>query len=295
VNGGNCRAEGVNWIHYVHAAWAPHPSGGPVRRARQGYVHRRYRADEAAALARARLVLTNSDRSRRDVVERVGIPAERVRTVYYGIDPLVFKPASSEDVARSRAELGWPAGRPVVAFVGALGDRRKGFDTLFAAWRSLCRQPSWDADLVVVGSGADLEAWKARALSDGLAERIRFLGFRKDVGRILSASDALVAPTRYEAFGLGVLEALACGLPALVTRDAGVAERYDPSLAGLLIDDPDDATDLAARLGAWRARADEVRASVASLSERLRARTWDVMSEEIARLTEEAGVAGAAP
>ena len=51
-----------------------------------------------------------------------------------------------------------------------------------------------------------------------------------DVPNLLRAADCLVAPTRYEAYGLGVHEALCCGLPGIVSADAGVAERYSPEL-----------------------------------------------------------------
>lgn len=60
-----------------------------------------------------------------------------------------------------------------------------------------------------------------RAVRDGMHERIKFLRFREDVARVLSACDALVAPTRYEAYGVGVHEALYCGLPAMFPRALG--------------------------------------------------------------------------
>ena len=81
--------------------------------------------------------------------------ASQVRVVYYGGDPIRFSHVTPE-----RTHSGARAirhGRPIdllVAFVGALGDRRKAFDTVFAAWVRLCSDPHWDADLVVAGSGA---------------------------------------------------------------------------------------------------------------------------------------------
>ena len=165
-----------------------------------------------------------------------------------------------------------------MAFVGALGDRRKGFDTLFEAWRRLARDPGWDARLVVVGAGAALRALAAGGRA-GSGDSVAFLGFRDDVPEVLRACDALVSPARYEAYGLNVHEALCCGLPALVARSAGVAERYPAELADLLIPDPDDAADLAARLRRWRdGRRPRVGEALAAFSERLRATTWDDMA-----------------
>jgi glycosyltransferase involved in cell wall biosynthesis len=134
-------------------------------------------------------VITNSDRTRRDVIELLGVSPERVHTVYYGIEPETFRPATAETRARTRRELGWSADRAVVAFVGALGDRRKGFDVLFEAWRQLCADASFEAELVVIGSGAELPAWIVRAADAGLSSRMRFLGFRRDVPAILAACE----------------------------------------------------------------------------------------------------------
>jgi glycosyltransferase involved in cell wall biosynthesis len=176
------------------------------------------------------------------------------------------------------------ADRPQLAFVGALGDRRKGFDTLFAAWASLCRDPRWDGDLIVVGRGAELELWRRRARDENMQNRIRFLGFRSDVPDLLAACDGLVAPTRYEAYGLGVQEALCTGLPALVSAHAGVAERYPSSLAELLLHHPEDARELETSLRNWRAHHERLRDAVRDLSGQLRTRTWQVMAEEVRAL-----------
>jgi glycosyltransferase involved in cell wall biosynthesis len=284
VNGGNCRWEGVNWVHYVHAAFNPPRAHGALRTLKNEYAHKIFLARESAALRQARLVITNSDRTRRDVIEHLNVSAELVHTIYYGIDQEQFQPASAAQRVAAREALGWTKDKPVVAFIGALGDRRKGLDTLFAAWQRLCASAQWDADLVVVGTGAELPTWKARAMQAGLQDRFRFLGFREDVPRVLAACDALVAPTRYEAYGQGVHEALCCGLPALVSRDAGVAERYPAELQDLLIPDPQNADDLVERLQNWRRRAAEYRDALATLSRQLRAHTWNHMAAQIVQL-----------
>ena len=284
VNGGNCRWGAVNWVHYVHAAYHPPFAGRALRVLKNECAHRTFLAYERAALGQAHLVIVNSERTRQDVVEHLGVAAERIRTIYYGVDAERFRPPTTEERTRARAALGWPDDRPIVAFIGALGDRRKGLDKLFLAWKVLCAEPRWDADLVIVGAGAELGAWKKLAAKAGLQARIRFMGFREDVPTILAACDALVAPTRYEAYGQGVHEALCCGLPALVSQTAGVAERYTPDLQDLLIPDPENVEDLVERLRAWRNRAEEYRGRIASLSERLREHTWDKMAEQVVSL-----------
>src|SRR5207253_34582 len=103
-------------------------------------------------------------------------------------------------------------------------------------------------------------------------------GFVRDLPALLRACDAHCLPSRYEGYSLATQEALACGVPAFVTHNAGIAERYPESLHDLLIDDPDDASDLARRLRAWRAHLPEYRAAVAPLGEALRAQSWDRMA-----------------
>jgi glycosyltransferase involved in cell wall biosynthesis len=284
VNGGNCLAPAVNWVHYVHSVYGE-PLAPRLRSLKHWAFTRRAIGRERTALARASIVITNSDATRAAVIERLGVAPERVKTIYYGIDPEKFGPIAASDRAEARRALGLGE-RPAVAFVGALGDRRKGFDTLFGAWEALGAGSSWDVDLLVVGTGRDLESWRERARRHRLDERIHFLGFRKDVPRVLAAADALVAPTRYEAFGLGVAEALARGLPALVSAHAGVAELFPAELRGLLIEDVESVSELAGKLERWRSESALLAEPVRRLSERVRARTWDRMAEDILALCE---------
>jgi glycosyltransferase involved in cell wall biosynthesis len=287
VNGGNCRWGDVNWLHYLGVLDVSRSAGGISRRVHKSLSYRLYTHEDRAALRIARVIITTCERNKRDLIEWLGMPAERVHTVFYGTDPEVFHPAGPAERAALRERFGWPEDRPLVAFVGALGDRRKGFDTLFQAWQTLCRDAGWDADLVVVGAGAELPAWKQRAAAAGIAPRIHFLGFRRDVPDLFRACDAHVMPTRYEPYSLVTQEALCCGLPALITRTAGIAERYPTELQDLLIPDPEDASDLADRLRAWRGRAAPLAAAIAPFSEHLRATTWDDMAEQFVRVVEQ--------
>ncbi|HEX5870562.1 MAG TPA: glycosyltransferase [Longimicrobium sp.] len=278
ANGGNCRAGNAAWLHYVHAAYAPEVAGQPVRRMMASASRAKALRDERAVVRGARVTVSNSALTQRHAVSLLGANPDSAYFVHYGTDPERFRPPSAAERAEARRALGWMDDAPVVCFVGALGDRRKGFDTLFDAWTRLSADGGWDARLAVVGAGGELEAWRRRAADAGMADRILFLGFQSDVRRVLWAVDALAAPTRYEAFGLAVQEALCCGLPAIVSADAGVAERIPPSMHGLLVGDPDDAAELAARLRTWRGAIDIHRDAALSLSAELRSRTWDDMA-----------------
>jgi len=279
ANGGNADAGDVTWVHFVHAAHAPEGAG-----VRGRLAHRYYLARERRALRRARIVVCNSRRTSEDVRERVGVPAERTCVVYYGSDPVTFAAVGADERRAARAALGWPLDRPVVLFVGALGDRRKGFDRLFEAWRQLCADRGWDADLAVAGHGRDLRKWQRRARECRLGSRIRFLGFRDDVERVMAACDLLVHPARYEAYGLAIHDAICRGLPAIVAASAGIAELYPAGCRDLLIHNVEDATEIADRVHRWRWDPESVAARVRDLSDRLRSRTWRDMSREIERM-----------
>ena len=240
---------------------------------------------ERRALRIARVAVCNSRRTAHDVVERLRVDPDRVKVVYLGSDPDQFPPVTPAERAKARSRLGW-ADRPWAVFVGALGDTRKGFDTLYAAWRDLCRDPGWDANLAAVGAGAGLPALRERAVADGLASRVYFLGFRTDVPCILAAADLMVHPARYEPYGMGVHEALCRGLPAIVSAAAGVSERYPPDLTDLILADPESPTELAARLRYWRANAESLATRVRPLADELRSHTWTDMAREIVAAVE---------
>lgn len=285
ANGGNFPGRAI-WLHYVHAAYRPEIAGRRLRRGVEAAARWKALRDERSVASHAAVVIANSALTARHAVKLLGAGPARVHTVYYGADPERFRPPSAEERRRARAALGLDDGAPALAFVGALGDRRKGFDTLFDAFARLAGDPSWNATLLVVGAGGELEEWKRRAEGARMGGRIRFLGFRDDVREVLFAADGVVSPTRYEAYGLAVQEAICTGLPAIVSRAAGVAERIPPPLDALLLDDPEDAGELAGRLLAWRAGVDAHRGAALELSAALRGWTWDHMAARIVDIVE---------
>ena len=157
---------------------------------------------------------------------------------------------------------------------------------MLAAWIVLCADPQWDVDLLVAGGGREVESWKSRVERAGLARRIRMLGFTERVDEVLAASDVLVSPVRYEAYGLNVHEAICCGVPAIVSACAGVAERYPAQLGGLLLRNPDDVGELVERMRGWRQSIDSWKESVKPLTAEFRSRSWETMAQEFVALAQ---------
>ncbi|WP_310426781.1 glycosyltransferase family 4 protein [Chamaesiphon sp. VAR_48_metabat_135_sub] len=281
VNGGNCPWADINWVHYVHAADRTENKSSLVARLKKQLDRQIALRTEKIALQRSRIAIANSVLTQKHLIGLLDLEPSKTQTIYYGIDPTVFYPAKMAERQSLRLEYGWDINRPIVTFIGALGDRRKGFDSVFSAWQQLCQDPQWDAQLVVIGVGSELPLWEQRTQAAGLVDRIEFLGFRSDVPQILRAADCLVAPTRYEAYGLGVHEALCCGLPAITSATAGVAERYSAELQDLLLPDPNNVPDLVDRLTQWHHQQEYYRSPAIALSESLRRYTWDDMAREI--------------
>ena len=285
VNGDSCLWPGINWVHYVHHAWDAGQPEGPLWFRTKHQVSRwLIRKRERSAARIGRLFITNSNRTSRDLIEGLGVDARRVHTIYLGAES-EWGPVTPEKKAASRASFNIPEAHRVAVFVGSMGhDRRKGFDVLLEAWRRLCADPQWDVDLLLAGDGGAVGTCRERVAQWKLDHRIRILGFSEQVRDLLAAADVLVSPVRYEAYGLNVQEAICRGVPAIVSSAAGVAERYAPEDAPLLLPDPENVDDLVATLKQWRLNMPEWEARFKVFGETLRHYGWPDMARRMVAL-----------
>ena len=151
----------------------------------------------------------------------MGFQPRDVERLYPGVDLERFAPDPGAR-ARIRRVLGVGSDtRPLVAFLGS-DYRRKGVDTLIAALARAARR-AWIRDRRRTAPIAALR-FESEANAAGLGARVHWLGVQPDPQRWLAAADLMLFPTRFDAFGSAVLEALACGVPAVVSRRAGAAE-----------------------------------------------------------------------
>jgi UDP-glucose:(heptosyl)LPS alpha-1,3-glucosyltransferase len=181
-------------------------------------------------------VLCNSKMVRDALVRRYSIDPARLAVIYNGVDLALFHP-DRHDGAALRRELG-DRDAPVWLFVGS-GFARKGLDT---ALRALADVPGV---LWVVGRD-DPDPWRANAARCGVADRVRWLGERDDVESLLAAADALLLPTRYDAFANVCLEAMAAGRPVVTSARNGAAEIL--GAGGCVVDDAEHAPAFGAAL-----------------------------------------------
>ena len=174
----------------------------------------------AARVADAIIVPSNT--VRHDVHTTLGVPVSKIVTVYEAASP-TFRSLGREeatDVARRYGIEG-----PYVLSVGSL-EPGKNRARLIRAMRSL-RDEGVAHSLVVVGQ----KAWKYQSDFDlvsalGMADRVLFPGYvpANDLPALYNAADAFAFPSLYEGFGLGVIEAMACGVPVLTSNVGATAE-----------------------------------------------------------------------
>jgi glycosyltransferase involved in cell wall biosynthesis len=167
--------------------------------------------------------------------------ARKITIVHNAVDLARYNGAENR-----RAEIA-AGDRPIVGFVGQLVPR-KGLLTLITAFPGVLRKVP-RALLVVVGCAPpdepEYEAECRRLASDlGIADRVLFMGYRRDVPEWMATFDVFALPTRSEPFGKVIIEAMAASRPVVATRVGGIPEIIsDPTLGTLIApDDPEAVT-----------------------------------------------------
>lgn len=154
-------------------------------------------------------------------------------------------PTGATEQAAARVQLGLPPDGRCLLLVGN-DYRKKGLGTLL---RVLGDLPA-DVVLAVVGNPGQIPVFERQAQAEGVAGRVFFLGSLQDVAPAYRAADCLVHPTLEDTFAMVVLEAMAHGLPVVVSSAAycGISSLLSHGADALLLDDPQDAVKLATTL-----------------------------------------------
>jgi glycosyltransferase involved in cell wall biosynthesis len=225
--------------HFVHTSFAKSPYYPFARSLRPYALYQRVFTAlnarwERRAFCTAKHIIAVSDAVAEDVQE-LGVPSERVEVIYNGVDIDEFSPGPSE-----RASFNLPWHVPLGLFVGDIRTWRKNLDTLLLAMQRIPH-----LHLAVAG---DVKRSPAPALAKKLkvADRVHFLGKTARIPMLMRSADLLIFPSRYEPYGLVVLEAMASGLPVILSRNVGSLEAFGDSLE--VVEDPEDAEGLAASI-----------------------------------------------
>jgi glycosyltransferase involved in cell wall biosynthesis len=177
------------------------------------------------------LSLAVSQGVRQHLLRQLQLPSEKVRVLYNGIDLKRYR--RHRDRAEVRAALNIPANEPVVGVVARLDHWAKGHGELFQALALVhTRHP---LRCLVIGGGRRQSEMEAMVRELSLTPAVNFLGHRDDIPDLLAALDIFVLPSHSEGVSRSLLEAMASGLPVVVSEAGGSPEVIQSEVNGLLV------------------------------------------------------------
>ena len=203
------------------------------------------RAIERRLFAKRPLCVVPTRRLAAQLVDWHGVHPDLVTVVPYGLDTTRFSPDPAER-ARLRDELGVPPDRFVALLVGS-GFARKGVER---AVRGLAASGIVDAELWVVGADQNRSRFERTARECGVRDRVRFVGARSssELPGWYAAADVFILPSQQDTAPMTVTEALATGLPAIVSEHAGSSDVVQNGVNGFCITGSGQPEEIARRL-----------------------------------------------
>jgi glycosyltransferase involved in cell wall biosynthesis len=221
---------------------------------------------------RARHIVTVSHFSKGRISKMLNVPASKIEVIWNGVDES-FRPSSQAEIASATASVGI-ANRPYFATLSTI-EPRKNLKLVLEAWsKARPKLPSDMVLLVIGGKGSAAVFSRAYDGDFSAAEGVVFSGYVDEavLPALLSGSQGVLYPSVYEGFGLPVLEAMACGVPAVTTRLTSL-----PEVGGdvALYVDPEDPHDLANTLINLAGSKDLRRERSAMGLQRARLFTWN--------------------
>lgn len=192
----------------------------------QAFDHEKMRLIVPPFIQRCKHVITCSDSSKRDIVETMGIPEDKVSVIYWGIKHDVFKPMMSDNQFH----------HPYFLSVSCNAERKR-TDLLIKAYIDFCKHFSDKYDLVLVWGNPPQHLLEEISHSQ-VANKIHFLKNISDeeLANLYNNATAMFFPSSYEGFGLPVIEAMACGTPVVTCRNSSLGEIAGN--AAIFLDEP---------------------------------------------------------
>ena len=237
-----------------------------------------WRVKVQMALAQSRIVLTVSEYAAAEVSRTLGVRRDRIRVAVEAAAPVYQPSESSEDIAGAAARVGVPGGRRWFAYVGGFNPH-KHVDAIVRAHAALVRDSATAPMLVLVGAiDADPFFGSQQRIRDEIArsgteEHVKWAGFVPDeeLRHLLSGAVALVLPSESEGFGLPAVEAAACGVPVIATRESPLPQLLE---GGGIFIAPGDEAALASAMHTLAANEPYRRALGAGALARARTLSW---------------------
>jgi UDP-glucose:(heptosyl)LPS alpha-1,3-glucosyltransferase len=269
----------VVWMQSVHRAWLEISS---QQRDLTGRLKQKVNPAHAVILALEKRRFVNRDYSKivalsphvkADIVRLYSVPEQDIVVIPNGFSPSEF----SFDIRltcreRVRTRLGLQVSDKVVIFV-ANELERKGFHPLLRAIYEL-NDPN--IHLLAVGR-LNSEVYGAEIERLGMSTRVHYTGASGTVSEFYAAADLFVLPTQYEAWGLVIIEAMACGLPVVTSRIAGASVAVKENQTGILLDHPHETDEI---IEAMRPFLSGNNVDARSISESVSEYAWDKVLQQ---------------
>jgi UDP-glucose:(heptosyl)LPS alpha-1,3-glucosyltransferase len=199
--------------------------------------------------------------------------------IYHGTDTELFSPHVRAHWRReARAQFGVPDNEFVFLYVGHL---RKGARLCIQALAQV------QQGVLLCISATDAEEYRRFARECGQEHRVIFAGHTTHIEKAYAAADAFLLPTPYDSFAMVASEAMSCGLPVVVSREAGASELIKHGVNGLLLEDVTGQKELARHMLSLledRRWAEDLGCAGRETVKKL---TWDAVAEQTMRVYEE--------
>jgi glycosyltransferase involved in cell wall biosynthesis len=171
-----------------------------------------------------------------DELLQYGIPEANIARIPMGVDTDRFRPADAAERRELRQRLGWPD-RPTLVFAGGLTPRKR--PHLLAEAVGIAKRAGLDCQLVLAGPEHDApycHQIRSRVDDLGIADRVIWNGFTDDIAPVYRAGDVFGLPSECEGMPASLVEAMACGLPALATPISGSSDLVTDGVQGRMVE-----------------------------------------------------------
>lgn len=213
----------IFWDKYFTSAWEPFHRRAARTTLRTLFKNHHFMRVLRRSLKRAKIIVAVSESTKYDVERYFKVPAKRVKVAHLGVD---IKAAKTNDTS---ASIEMP-NKPYLLFVGA-GDARRRVDDLISAFNNL-KAAGYDIQLVLVGENfrkpTDIPnvAVRNEVLSSSYKKDILTMGYVDDATKqkLFAGALAFVYPTKYEGFGIPILEAMLLGCPVITYKNSSTYE-----------------------------------------------------------------------
>lgn len=215
-----------------------------------------------------RRFVVNASKVAAELETEYGVDPDSITVIHTPVDSKRFRPAEQTEKAEIRRQLlGREIEEPVFVY-GSMDHTRKGLDAILDVWPEVAP----DAHLVIAGHGLSPAR---QAKFEALGDRASFVGQVADMSKLFKAGDVFLHPTLYDACANTVLQAMATGLPAIVSARDGASDFIEDGETGIRLENPEDREELLSKISrVLNADSEELSRIGANARKRMERQTW---------------------